>query len=446
MPSLIRSMPRYPSFGSPMEVPNELAAHLLESTLSKPSKRRFSHHRTSYEHPQSNKSSSENLVSKEDAFLQFQIESPPLVCFGSPEDSEGALLAGMLWLCVGHNSIDIDSLSLSIQCITGTRKPVTPGCPDCLVQRTTLAIFKLIHGAQVSRSGEHNYPFSYLFDGKTPATITSTLGFIKYELVASGHLVNGEKLKLTREIVISRSILPGPDKNSLRIFPPTDLTANVTLPSVIHKGAPFNIEMTLEGLNNTNKTSRWRLRKMVWRIDENTKIISQACKAHAAKIGGEGKGVLHEDVRTLACTEIKRGWKTDFSNNGKVELEFTSGIPAGTIACNNVEQKNGITVLHNLVVEMIVAEEFTPKNTKLATPTGAARVLRMQFKLNVTDHSGLGVSWADECPPLYTDIPQSPPTYNVAVDNLPSYMTSMSLCDSMTTPPPLSPSSSVSSL
>lgn len=422
MPSILGRLPRYSSAESTI---GDFPSALLEATLAKPSKRRFSHHRTSrtsFESPKSNRhtSSSESLASQQMASLDFQIESPPLVCFGSPTESMGALLAGMLWLCVGQSSVNMESLTLVLERITTTKKPVSHSCSECVSQVTTLQKWDLLTAAQTS-PGEHNYPFSFLFDGKSPATSVSGLGSIRYQLVATGKLASGESLKCVKELTLSRSILPGPDKQSLRIFPPTELTANLNLPSVIHKATPFNVEMQLNGLVNQGKNSRWRLRKLVWRIDETTKVISQACKTHNAKIGGEGKGVMHTDVRTLACTELKKGWKTDFSENGRVELDFECGIPMNTPACNDVEQTNGLSVSHNLVVEMIVAEEFIPKNTKLVTPTGAARVLRMQFKLIVTDHSGLGVSWEEECPPLYENVPGSPPTYNTAVPSLPEY-------------------------
>lgn len=45
-------------------------------------------------------------------------------------------------------------------------------------------------------------------------------------------------------------------------------------------------------------------------------------------------------------------------------------------------------------------------------PTGAARVLRMQFKLPITERSGLGIAWDDEVPPTYEDVRTlSPPNY-----------------------------------
>ena len=70
-------------------------------------------------------------------------------------------------------------------------------------------------------------------------------------------------------------------------------------------------------------------------------------------------------------------------------------------------------------------------------PTGAARVLRMQFKLNFTERSGLGVSWDDEVPPLYEEVKrvEAPPNYAEAVLP-PSYV---SICGQDETTAPESP-------
>lgn len=35
----------------------------------------------------------------------------------------------------------------------------------------------------------------------------------------------------------------------------------------------------------------------------------------------------------------------------------------------------------------------------------------MQFLLVVTDRSGLGISWDEEIPPVYENIPDPPPSY-----------------------------------
>ena len=57
-------------------------------------------------------------------------------------------------------------------------------------------------------------------------------------------------------------------------------------------------------------------------------------------------------------------------------------------------------------------------NQTSGIPTGVARVLRMQFKVVLTERSGLGVSWDDEVPPTYNAVHTlSPPTYEEATSN-----------------------------
>jgi hypothetical protein len=38
----------------------------------------------------------------------------------------------------------------------------------------------------------------------------------------------------------------------------------------------------------------------------------------------------------------------------------------------------------------------------------------MNYTTTVTERSGLGISWDEEQPPLYEDVPASPPTYGTA--------------------------------
>ena len=79
----------------------------------------------------------------------------------------------------------------------------------------------------------------------------------------------------------------------------------------------------------------------------------------------------------------------------------------------DVDLPTGLAVSHGLVVELVVAEEWAPlKRPHQATPTGAARVLRMQFAVVVTERSGMGISWDEEQPPTYDDVPASPPLYS----------------------------------
>jgi len=187
----------------------------------------------------------------------------------------------------------------------------------------------------------------------------------------------------------------------------------VKLPPVIHPIGDFPIEMRLSGIaqKNNDAQTRWRLRKLNWRIEETQKFIAPACPKHISKVGGEGKGVLHEDVRAIANEEVKAGWKTDFEK-GEIDVEFKAACNFSLKPLCNVDSQSGMGVTHNLVIEMVVAEERAPlKKLSQATPTGAARVLRTQFNLVLTERAGMGIAWDEEQPPVYEDVPASPPTY-----------------------------------
>ncbi|BCS19287.1 alpha-arrestin [Aspergillus puulaauensis] len=350
------------------------------------------------------------------AKLDVIVESPPLVCYGTPANSTGALFSGRLKINVSEVAgITLDKFDMRLMIKKTTKKPVSRDCPNCASKTEEMTSWDFLTEPLLLKSGDHDFPFSYLFPGDVPASCSSSLGQIEYFLQAHGRNINGEEYKFKMPLHVRRAILPGNDKSSIRIFPPTNLTGRIVLPSVVHPIGTFPVQMTLSGvLDKGDETqTRWRLRKMMWRIEEHQKIVSTACAKHTHKIGGEGKGVLHQETRIIGHNEEKDGWKSDFDTaGGEISMEFEASInPTSNPVCD-LEAQGGLEARHNLVIELIVAEEFCPnRNTRLITPTGAARVLRMQFNLHVTERSGLGISWDEEMPPVYEDVPASPPGY-----------------------------------
>ncbi|KAF7593347.1 hypothetical protein BBP40_011637 [Aspergillus hancockii] len=357
------------------------------------------------------------------AKLNVIVESPPLVCYGSPANSTGALFSGRLKITVAEtaDSITLDKFDMRLMTRMTTKKPVSRECPSCASRTEELTNWNFLTEPLQLKSGEHDFPFSYLFPGNLPASCNGSLGKIEYFLSAHAQNVTGEEYTFQMPLHIKRAILPGNDKSSIRIFPPTNLTGRIVLPSVVHPIGTFPVQMTLSGVVDKGEETqtRWRLRKMMWRIEEHQKIVSQACSKHSHKIGGEGKGVLHQETRIIGHNEEKEGWKTDFDTaGGEISMQFEANInPLCNPVCD-LEASGGLEAKHNLVIELIVAEEFCPnRNTRLITPTGAARVLRMQFHLHVTERSGLGISWDEEMPPMYEDVPDSPPGYTIPDGN-----------------------------
>ena len=353
------------------------------------------------------------------AKMDIVIESPPLVFYGNPNQSTGALLSGQLKLNVTEPEIKLQMFEMHLLARVTTKKPVAKDCPDCAVKGSELFKWEFVKEPLSLKKGEHQFPFSYLLPGHLPATTHGHLGVIEYILSAHAVTSFSETIDLKHQLKIQRAIIPGLQRSSVRIFPPTNLAATVTLPPVIYPIGEFTVDMRMNGVVTKAKETqtRWRLRKMNWRIDEHSKMVSPACHKHAHKVGGDGKGVLHQDTRTIGGEDIKDGWKSDFdTEGGQIELEFKASVKPATKPLCDVESPTGLSITHTLVIELIVAEEYCPnRNTKLTTPTGAARVLRMQFTLLVTERSGLGISWDEEQPPMYDDVPASPPGYGRAV-------------------------------
>lgn len=139
------------------------------------------------------------------------------------------------------------------------------------------------------------------------------------------------------------------------------------------------------------------------------------------------------------------------SDNHKLHDDDQGPIKGANVACDVEDPQLGIYVSHTLIVEVVVAEELilsekrkrtlglepVPSNSSTVSsastanlaptstggstalpshsagvPTGAARVLRMQFKVPLVERSGLGIAWDDEVPPTYEDVRSlSPPHY-----------------------------------
>jgi len=351
--------------------------------------------------------------------IELIVESPPLVMHGTDGTSTGALLGGRLKLHVEDPSgqITLKKMTWILRATIITKKPVGKECRNCAEKHETLKTDMLLTESKDFRAGENNqFPVSFLLPGHLPATTHSQLGSLTYAFIATAITAHDEKIELNHPIEVKRAIPEGPTKASIRIFPPTNLTGRVQLPPVIHPIGTFPVSMTLSGVveKNTESQTRWRLRKMMWRIEEHSKVVSTPCLKHQSKVS-DGKAIQHTETRTLGNDEMKTGWKTDFDTaGGEIALEFEASLATKSNhkpTCD-VASTTGLEVKHNLVIELIVAEEFCPnKNTNLITPTGAARVLRMQFNVIVTDRGGMGISWDEEMPPMYEDVPASPPGY-----------------------------------
>lgn len=348
--------------------------------------------------------------------LNMIMESPPALFIDPPQQSTGALISGRLQVSPNNGGdVVMNNITMYLECTTTTKRPVHDRCRECMANVTDLYEWHFFSKPKMFKAsdGMQELPFSHLIPGHIPATTHGQIGSIDYSLHVRAKTDDGRETEFRRELIISRALRPGNDKNSVRIFPPTNLSLHVTLPNIIHPIGDFNIQCRMTGITTKrdDTQTRWRLRKLNWRIEEKETMVSPACSQHAAKVGGEGKGVQHQHDRDIGGNELKSGWKTDFED-GQIEGEFTGAIDISTKPQCDLEAPNGFKIAHSLVLELVIAEEWAPnKKPQQSTPTGAARVLRTQFVLSVSQRSGMGISWDDEMPPMYEDVPASPPHY-----------------------------------
>ena len=356
--------------------------------------------------------------------LDIAFESPPLLFKGSAQQSSGALFSGQLRLTITEaDVVGLKSLNMQLLARVTSKKPVHKDCPECQVKDTELYKWSMLSEPTKFVKGSHSFPFSYLLPGHLTATTHSQLGAVEYSLLATATTKEQDAITATHMVDVRRALIPPEiDRTSIRIFPPTNLKAEVTHPPLVHPIGEFNVQLRLTGLimSDPRLLHRWRLRKMFWRVEERTRWISPACPKHAVKLGGEGKGILHDEIRHLGSQDLKKGWKSDFSaqGGGSVELEFPCSLGHSPVC--DIDNPAGMNVEHLLKLELIVSEEIAPTNStatsKSWNATGSARVLSMQFKIVVTERLGLGISWDEEQPPTYEDVPPSPPNYANMVD------------------------------
>ncbi|CDF90581.1 related to Protein LDB19 [Zygosaccharomyces bailii ISA1307] len=540
-----------------------------------------------------------------------------------------------LQIMAGYTKVTITSVTLTLVQKVHFHKPFVPdlhsaqSCMNCQSKTTDMKNWVIQKTSKDLSVGQYSFPFSYLIPGSFPANAalgSNSETTIKYELIAVVTYKDPKRgvnphqsdqlLQLVMPVPVTRSLPRGPDKNSLRVFPPTELTATAVLPSVVYPKSTFPLEMKIEGISCVDR--RWRMRKLSWRIEEITRIRNHACDVHKHELkklektvkhkedhkpkkeprryGDQGPqvrvsvstadntplpvmpslseqqqrasassssprdqdldenedeaGFVHpnddalrqeilqqqqrlreqqleqelkndsnlftEEVRTVTRGDMKSGWKTDFDNNGQVELiteidcmPLNSGVTNpitsvstakpqmedikqhANVACDIQDPALGVYVIHILAVEVVVAEEAlqytngqpvkhsvpstssnnsnsadqrlaelspmfanrnpsranpvahdevrptksanssksatsvnsvsdTPRAKVVSVPTGAARVLRMQFRINLTERSGLGISWDEEVPPIYQDVKMlSPPSYASSISKSP---------------------------
>lgn len=378
--------------------------------------------------------------------LDWKLESPPIIFHGNSDDSTGALLSGTMIMDVHQESIELDSFNASLNIHVNHKQPFHKDCSECANQYTELKAWTFVDHPSVIYKGRHEYPFSTLLEGHLPASMTSGIMSIAYEFKAQAVITPrslpqqsaANKSKFFKTLDVKRSLaVPETPHHSVRLFPPTNIKSSAHYNTVIHPTGENNVTLKLDGLMSLNEKTKtldiWKLKKITWKLEEVVKTVAPACDRHspliqqpeAAPEGDEQpapkKGNPRTTKRLLGEKNIHEGWKSDYSGkDGTVDFEFNYALnqrrsSKGELkyTCDS-KSRDGTQVTHSLLIEMVVSKEFAPEGRpQHSSQTGTGRILRMEFNVILTDHPGLGISWDEEAPPTYQDVPPSPPVYSL---------------------------------
>lgn len=246
--------------------------------------------------------------------------------------------------------VRVNNVTLKLIQVITYGKPFIPpnsvfsGCSECKKKVIILAQWDVLNQPTMFAPGKQAFPFSHLLPGSLPQTcvLGSSSSFqIRYMLIAES---NGTYIsfKLKKEksidvnvkvpIRISRSILKSTDRSSLRIFPPSNITVSAMIPNVIHPKSIFSVELKFNGLNADNK--RWRLRKMAWRIEEQSQVRVHACDLsyHQAKLKVMESSLKlnksHPNLTLILGTHVRKQNHSSASNAANLLIHNSSNTTA----------------------------------------------------------------------------------------------------------------------
>jgi hypothetical protein len=364
--------------------------------------------------------------------VDMKIESPPIVFYGNAEESSGALVSGQLFLDIKEDNYDVDSFTATLNIHVAQKRPFTVHCTECTNQYTEIVKWDFLPQPLSMTKGVHAFPFSVLLGGHLPASMDGPLMSIAYEFKTEAIPKDGLPVKLEKVFDVKRS-LPPPElpHHSVRVFPPTNIKASVHYPQVIHPIGTNTLTLRMDGIAKlnpkVNTIEYWKLKKLTWRLEETAKTVAPSCEKHAPKEPKDQpqeaqqakKGVQRTDTRIIGEKTLFSGWKSNYSgaDDSSVEIELEYALGKHNKYTCDTKAQDGSEVTHQLMIEMVVSQEWAPVGKpSLVTQTGIGRILRMHFSTVLTERGGIGISWDNEAPPIYQDVPPSPPAYSEDID------------------------------
>jgi hypothetical protein len=104
-------------------------------------------------HLNSPRSSSKSILQHVPATLAMEIESPPVVLYGQPSTSSGALLSGILHLTISDENMAIELFAMKLVVDVKMKKPFHAHCAECTTQSTELKTWTFIPASTSLKKG-----------------------------------------------------------------------------------------------------------------------------------------------------------------------------------------------------------------------------------------------------------------------------------------------------
>lgn len=297
------------------------------------------------------------------------VETPPLILYSNPSESSGAFFSGTFILdifldsksknpnLVNKNKLEpmmsisklsnnqliddyviLKNVSIYLIQVTKYGKPFLPNsntlqsCKDCRKKTVELARWEILTKKTAFVKGSsHSCPFSHVIPGNIPpTTILSNINTsIKYELIAKVTYLDKDNksniINLSQPLMITRSFLREQDKNSTRIFPPTDVSSTAVIPNVIYPRSTFPVEIRMDNVSTPKR--RWRMKKLNWRVEETVCVKSNHCDLHTEKFN-----------QTIEITKNQKKSAKISKNSGGLghsNINHFFGVPKKNLNNNN---------------------------------------------------------------------------------------------------------------
>jgi hypothetical protein len=351
--------------------------------------------------------------------IELQIDSPPPVLVGFPNDAKDVPVSGQLKLRLAANCSQMAFTQIRVSVVqvtkvkrgsailkglyTNHKATAASGSTELGAVReeteelthwnapTQMCILSIDQNATQRAS----FDFILQIPGYVSATMNTPIVGVSYNLIATAKVNKGGTVQTRFWLPVQRVIPcsnPPAEKTFLRCYPDIRLRSNVTVPAVINPTGPFPVTLLFRGLvvQYKNTYSRLAIRKCKWRVNEVAKIVSTS-RAELPSSGAHNQHEMKHYMREIARGKCGGRWSqaSDFQISYDFEIVLpesahtschvplcpehqtlrqrvnldVAGVSQGLPSCTLNSPKRAISITHVLIVEFAVVEEVYNNNT-----------------------------------------------------------------------------------